>query len=189
VLESHEITPAFGYPPLVLVINLSLQERVRQRFKTLVDQRGVYHETLADYLGLSRSAVTRLLNDEGSGIALQHIEKVCEFFQITPAELMAEPGSLIMPVSPIESALLTHFRQMTELERRSLLTILERPIYAAPDRKARLGRAMLSPKEQELVDLFARVKREGVRNGVLQTLRGAVKDEDKQPPAPSRTIE
>ena len=80
-------------------------------------------------------------------------------------------------------------RQMTELERRSLLTILERPIYAAPDRKARLGRAMLSPKEQELVDLFARVKREGVRNGVLQTLRGAVKDEDKQPPAPSRTSE
>jgi DNA-binding Xre family transcriptional regulator len=177
------------FSPRLTVSKLSLQERVRHRFKGLVESKGVQHDTLAKRLGLSRSGVTRLLNDEGSGFALHHIERLCEFFQITPAEVMAEPGALIQPVTPIEAAFLAHLRQMTELERRSLLTILERPIYAAPDKKARLGRAMLSPKEQELVDLFARVKRDGVRDGVLQTLRGAVKDEKKQPPAPSHTNE
>jgi hypothetical protein len=85
---------------------------------------------------------------------------------------------LIQPVTPIEAAFLSHIRSMTELERRSLLTILERPIYAAPDKKARLGRAMLSPKEQELVDLFARVKKDGVREGVIRTLRGAAEAPD-----------
>ena len=171
------------------VKNDPLQERVRQRFRALVDQKDVPHELIGQRLGLSRSGVTRLLNDVGGGFALHHIERLCEFFQITPSEIMAEPGALIQAVTPIEAALLAHFRQMTELERRSLLTILERPIYAAPDKRARLGRAMLSTKEQELVDLFARVKKDGVREGVLQTLRGAAKDEHKQPPAPSRRNE
>jgi hypothetical protein len=37
---------------------------------------------------------------------------------------------------------------------------------------------MLSPKEQELVDLFARVKKDGVREGVIRTLRGAAEAPD-----------
>lgn len=168
---------------------LPLQERVRQRFHDLVDAKGVSHVVLGKYLGLSRSAVTRLLNDRGSGFALQHIEKLCEFFQISAAEAVADADSLIMPVQPIEAALLSLFRQMTELERRSLLTILERPIYTqSPQaKKSRLGRAMLTVKEQELVDLFARVKRDGVREGVLRTLRGAANDDTSQTDLKPRT--
>lgn len=75
------------------------------------------HEILGKYLGLSRSGVSRLLNDEGSGFAIQHIEKLCEFFQVTPAEILAEPGSLVQPIKPLESQLLGHFREMTELQR------------------------------------------------------------------------
>lgn len=159
--------------------NDPLQERVRQRFKALVDQSNVPHEQLGERLGLSRSGVTRLLNDVGSGFALHHIERLCEFFQITPTEIMAEPDALIQAVQPIEAAFLTIIRRMTELERRSLLTVLERPAYgqSASAKKSRLGRAMLTVKEQELVDLFARVKRDGVREGVLKTLRGAAKDD------------
>jgi transcriptional regulator with XRE-family HTH domain len=164
-----------------------LQERVRARLRALVDKHNVSHEILGKRLGLSRSYVSRMLNTDGGAILLEHIEGFCEFFQITPAELVAEAGSLIQPVTPIESALLTHFRQMTELERRSLLTILERPIYAAPDRKARMGRAMLTVKEQELVDLYARVKKDGVREGVLKTLRGAAEADER--PAPRRMTE
>jgi len=156
----------------------SLQARVRHRINTLVDQGDVSHVTLGDHLGLSRSAVTRLLNDKG-GISLAHIEKLCAFFQITAAELMAEPDALIQPLKPIEAAIVSYLRQMSELERRSLLTLLERPAYQlAKGKRARLGRAMLSVKEQELIDLFARVKRDGVREGVLKTLRGAAQDSD-----------
>jgi DNA-binding Xre family transcriptional regulator len=171
------------------VRDLPLQELVRQRFKTLVDTREVSHETLAKYLGLSRSGVTRLLNDEGSGFGLHHIERLCEFFQVTPVEILADAATVIQPVTPIESSLLQHFRQMTELERRSLLTILERPIFTqAPHaKKSRLGRAMLTVKEQELVDLYARVKKDGVREGVLKTLRGAAEADDVRVPVKPRT--
>lgn len=157
-------------------MNLPLQERVRQRFKILVDENGVSHEVLGDYLGLTRSGVSRLLNDEGAGFALHHIEKLCEFFQITASEAVAEPHALIQAVKPLEASLLAVFRTMTELERRSLMTVLERPIASQERRskKARLGRATLTVKEQELVDLFARVKKDGVREGVLRTLKGAV---------------
>jgi transcriptional regulator with XRE-family HTH domain len=166
------------------VVTEPLQERVRSRIKALVEEREVNHETLANYLGLSRSAVTRLLNDEG-GIALQHIERLCEFFQISASELMAEPGALIQAITPIEAALVGIVRQMTELERRSLLTLLERPAYGQRDvTRSRMGRGMLTAKERELVDLFARVKRDGVREGILRTLRGAAQEGHDGPPAP-----
>jgi transcriptional regulator with XRE-family HTH domain len=163
----------------------SLQERVRQKLKALVEQQGVSHERLGDHLGLTRSAVTRLLNDEG-GIGLQHIERLCEFFQVTAAEMFADPQSAIHALTPIEAALVRFFREMTELERRSWLTILERPRVVA-SAKSRMGRAMLTTKEQELVDLFARVKKDGVRDGVLKVLRGAVHAEDAEAPAKPRT--
>jgi len=150
---------------------------VRRKFRALTEQAGVSHEQLGERLGLSRSAVSRLLNENDAGVALNHIERLCEFFQISAQEAFADPGAIIQVVTPIEAAFLVHLRQMSELERRSLLTILERPIYAAPGKKARMGRAMLTAKEQELVDLFARVKRDGVREGVLRTLRGAASDD------------
>ena len=160
----------------ITLVRLSLQERVRSKLRDMVQRGNVPLEVLGTHLGLSRSGVSRILNEEGYAILLPHMETLCTFFQITPAELVAEPGAIIQPVQPIEAALLALFRQMTELERRSLLTILERPIYTqSPNAKrSRLGRAMLTAKEQELVDLFARVKRDGVREGVLKTLRGAV---------------
>lgn len=144
-------------------------------------------EKLAPFLGISDPSGVRKLLNGNNKISLAHIEGFCTAFQVSAAELVAEPGSLIQPVTPIESALLTHFRQMTELERRSLLTILERPIYAAPDRKARMGRAMPTVKEQELVDLYARVKKDGVREGVLKTLRGAAEADER--PTPRRMTE
>lgn len=154
-----------------------LQERVLTRIQQLVAERDFSHEALAPHLGISASAVSKLLNGKNA-IGLSHLEGFCRAFQMTPSEIVAEYGSLIQSVTPVEAAVLHLVRQMTELERRSLLTLLERPIYtAAPHaKKSRLGRAMLTVKEQELVDLFARVKRDGVREGVLKTLRGAAQD-------------
>lgn len=150
------------------------QEMVRARLRARVENAS----TLARFLKVEPSTITKRLKAGGPAICVDFLDEVREFFGgWTPAEIVAEPGSLIQPITPIEAAFLAHLRAMTELERRSLLTILERPIYAAPDKKARLGRAMLTPKEQELVDLFARVKRDGVREGILRTLRGAASED------------
>ena len=151
---------------------IPLQERVRQRLRDLVERNNVSREILAKRLGLSVSGVSRILTEDGYTILWQHLEGFCEFFQVTPCELVIDPGAIIQAVNPLEAAILEHIRKMTELERRSLLTLLERPIQIS-HRKAKPGRAMLSDREQELVDLFGRVKADGVREGVLKMLRGA----------------
>lgn len=179
VTIAHQIAPKLAYSQPRMDKQL-LQERVRSRLRRLVQQKDVSHEVLAKFLGVSRSHVTRLLNEDGA-IMLPLLEKFCTFFQLSAAEIVMDEGALIQPISAIEAAVLAHIRQMTELERRSLLTILERPIYAAPSRQARMGRAMLSAMEQELVDLFARVQADAIREGVLRTLRGAVKHQDTAP--------
>lgn len=173
--ETHQNRPEIGYSRTRPVSKLSLQERVRQRFKTLVESKHVSHEVLGKYLGLSRSGVTRLLGDEDTGFALQHIERLCEFFQITPAEIMADPGAVIVPIKPLEAQLLAHFRQMTELQRHSLLSVLDRSASVPEQRRrARLGRAELTEEQQLLVDLYARSP-EQARGGILKTLRGTAR--------------
>lgn len=128
-------------------------------------------------MGLSRSAVTRMVNNDAA-ISLYYLEKFCEFFQLTPAEFMVEPGSLIQPIAPLEAQLLTHFRAMTELQRHSLLSVLDSsPQQATRSRRARLGRAELTEEQQLLVDLYAR-SNEQARSGILKTLRGTAKDAD-----------
>ena len=125
------------------------------------------------------SGVRKLLNGDNR-ISLAHVAGFCTAFQITPCELVADPDAVLQPISPFEVAVLQIVRDMTELERRSLLTVLQRPVYTAPAKKSRLGRAMLTVKEQELVDLYARVKRDGVREGILKTLRAVVREDAGQ---------
>jgi len=152
-----------------------LQERVRQRIRTLVDTHGVSHEILGKYLGLSRSMVTRLLNDESNGIGFPHLEKLCEFFQVTPCELMNSAHSLIQEVKPEEAQLLTHFRELTYTQKHGLLAVLEgRLAQPAKSRKARWGRAELTEEQQLVVDLFAQSEPEQ-RSAVLKVLRGTAK--------------
>jgi hypothetical protein len=153
------------------------QEMVRARIRARVENAS----TFARFLKEDPSTVAKRLKEGGTALCLDFLDQTRVFFGgWTPSEMVAEPGSDVIPVTPIELALLALFRQMTELERRSLLTILERPIYTQSPhaKKSRLGRAMLTVKEQELVDLFARVKRDGVREGVLKTLRGAAQADD-----------
>lgn len=136
--ETHQNRPELGYSRGHIVKALPpLQERVRHKLRSLVQSKNVSHDVLGKYLGLSRSAVTRLLNDEGNGIAFQHLERLCEFFQVTPCELMSSPQSLIQEIKPDEAQLLNHFRQLTYTQRQGLLSVLEhRP---APTKRAERG--------------------------------------------------
>lgn len=181
MLETHDYGPEIRYSPAIVVSKTPLQERVRRRVKTLVDDKGVAHETLGDYLGLSRSAVTRLLNDEGSGIGLQHLERLCEFFQITPAELFAEPGSLIQAVSPIEAAILDIVRKMNELSRHSLLTVLEWPRRSGATEKRGRTPDVLSPEDAMVLSLYRGMQDADAQAGVVMQMRGFVqaKQEDR----------
>lgn len=175
MLETHGFTPEIRYSLPTVVSRTPLQERVRGRFKALVEARDIGHEQLGEYLGLSRSAVTRLLNDEGSGIGLQHIERLCEFFQITPAEIMADPGATIQAVSPIEAAILDLVRKMNDLSRHSLLTVLEWPTRSAVVMK-RAGRTPdhLSSEDAMVLSLYRGIEDSDAQAGIVMQMRAFV---------------
>lgn len=171
---------------MTLQVASKLQELVRARLRDWCAD--MTHQHIADHFNVDRSSITKLFAEEGSAINLEHLEGFSFLLQRTPAEIVSEYGAVIQSVTPVESALLAYFREMTELERRSWLTILGRPRVVA-SAKARLGRAMLTTKEQELVDLFARVKKDGVREGVLKVLRGAVHADHAEAQGKHHTIE
>lgn len=153
---------------------MPLPERVLARIQQLVSEHGFSHEALAPHLGMGASGVSKLLSGKNA-IGLDHIEGFCAALQITPAELVLDPGSLIQPLTPSESALLRYFRNLTEVQRMGLLAILD---YSAQQprttRRARLGRAALTEEQQLVIDLYARSP-EQARSGILETLRGTAK--------------
>lgn len=160
----------------------NLDELVRRRVLALYDRVGKSGdkwtaEKLMPFLGMTvPSGVRKLLNGTNK-ISLAHLQAFCEAFAITPCELLAQDGAEFVYLKDAEPALIRLYREMDSHERLSLITVLSwRPPRFAEKRKAQLGRRELSTKEQELVDLFARVKKEGVREGVLRTLRGAADD-------------
>jgi transcriptional regulator with XRE-family HTH domain len=162
----------YAHAPTVVV---TLQERIRQRLRTLVTTKNVSLKVLGERLHLSPSGVGRILNDEGYNILLQHIEGFCNFFQMTPSELIVEPNALIQPVQPDERHLLHLFRQLTYTQKQGLLSVLEgRTLQAPPRKRARLGRSELTEEQQLVVDLYARSEPQA-REGVLKVLRGTAR--------------
>lgn len=137
-----------------------------------MQQENVSAEMLGERLGLSRSGVSRILNEEGYSILIPHIETMCEFFQITPSELVADPGSLVQVVKPIESELLAHFRSMSEVQRLGLLSLLERKAEKPAATRTRYRPTQISAEQKQLWALFARSNAQA-REGVLKILRGA----------------
>lgn len=153
---------------------LSLAERALARVRMLVEQEGFSHEALSPHLGVGPSAVSKLLSGKNA-LGLDHLEGFCTALQMSASELLLEPGSLIQPITPLEGQLLTIFREMTEVQRISLLSVLDRRLHEpSKRRRARLGRAELTADQQLVVDLYAR-SNEQARSGVLKILRGTAR--------------
>lgn len=171
----------------------SLEALVRRRVRTLYERVGKSGEKwtaekLAPFLGMTDpSGVRKLLNGDNK-ISLAHLQGFAEAFAVTPCELVSPDGAQFTYLKEFEPAILRLVREMNEHERHSLMAILQwrAPRYVEV-KKSRLGRAMLTVKEQELVDLYARVKKDGVREGVLKTLRGAAQDDDRPAQVKPRT--
>jgi DNA-binding Xre family transcriptional regulator len=169
----HVFGPKRRYSERTSVQKVPLLERVRHRFRRMVDDKDVSHDQLAKVLGLSRSGVTRLLNDEGSGFALQHVERLCEFFQVTPAEVMVEPGALIQPLVPLESAILDVVRKMDRLRQHSLLDVLEWPRASSlPSKKSRVD--ALNSEEAMVLSLYRAISDSDAQAGIVMQMRGYV---------------
>lgn len=152
---------------------LSLQERVRARLREWC--KDLTHQRIADHLHVNRSSVSKLFQEGGPALTLDHLEAFQFLIQRSVAEMVTAPDSLLQEIKPLEAQLLATFRAMTELQRHSLLAVLDRSAQEPRSkRRARLGRMELTEEQQLLVDLYAR-SNEQARSGILQTLRGAAR--------------
>lgn len=145
------------------------QELVRSRLR----DRTPNMTALAQFLRTDPSIIQRRLKEAGTALCLDFLDQVVPFYQMTVAEMCALPGSLWQEVKPMEAQLLAIFRDMSELERRSLIDILDRRPPPSK-RRARPGRAELTEDQQLLVDLYAASDPQS-REGVLKVLRGSAK--------------
>lgn len=60
---------------------------IGNKLKQLRKKKNLSQEQLATYLHLSQSAYARMENGENHSWAA-HLDKICEFFEITPEELV-----------------------------------------------------------------------------------------------------
>lgn len=145
------------------------QELVRSRLR----DRTPNYTTLATFLKTDPSTIQKRLKEGGTALCLDWLDAASTFYQMSVAEMCALPESVWQEVKPLEAQLLLLFREMTELERRSLLDVLDRPPKSAA-RRARPGRAELTPEQQLLVDLYVKSEAQQ-RDGVMKILRGTAR--------------
>ena len=149
---------------------MTLMERVRRRVADLVEQHHITHERLGQALDSDRSNAGRMLKPDGPRWCLDAVERVCFLFQITPAELVAEPGALIQPTSPLEAELLGKVRRMTETQRMSLMNVLDWQAGSSHDRRKRGRPPRLTDEQRTLLALYS-VADESVRHAAVGMLR------------------
>jgi len=153
----------------------TLAERLLARINELVQASDVTHEILGTHIGIGASAVSKILNGRNS-MSLEFIEGACSFFQITPAELMVDPGSLIQPLTPIEAAIINIVRKMNELHRHSLLSVLDWQRGSTDAKKRSGGRTPdhLSPEDAMVLSLYRGMADGDAQSGIVMQMRGYV---------------
>lgn len=157
------------------------QELVRARLK----DRTPNFSTLAAFLKTDPSTIQKRLKPGGTALRLDWLDEVSSFYQMSVSEMCALPGSAWQEVKPLEGQLLEVFRSMSELERRSLLDVLDRRPPPS-HRKPRLGHPELSEAQQLLVDLYVQCGPQ-TQEGVLKVLRGDAQKRAADRPADDTT--
>lgn len=151
------------------------QELVRSRLR----ERTPNYTVLAQFLKTDPSTIQKKFKEDGTALCLDWLDEVATFYQMSVSEMCAQPNSSWQEIKPLEAQLLAIFREMTELEKRALLDVLDRQPRQRVTRRPRQGHAPLSEEQQLLVDLYARSEPQA-REGVLKILRGTARRGDGQ---------
>lgn len=85
----------------------------RGNLNRLMGEKGISQKELADYMGVSTTAVSRWLSGQKMP-RVNKIERLCEFFGVTQTELMSEQGLYKFPaLSELELRTIENFRKLT----------------------------------------------------------------------------
>lgn len=99
----------------------TFQEMVRTRLR----EHTPNFSTLARFLKTDPSTIQKRLKPGGSALCLDWLDEVSGFYQMRVVEMVTELGAVLQSVSPLETSLLDRFRKMTEMQRMSLMAVLD----------------------------------------------------------------
>jgi transcriptional regulator with XRE-family HTH domain len=66
-----------------------MNQAIGKTLKALRKNNGLSQEVLAEYLNISQSAYSRIENGESNSWSF-HLEKLCKFYNVTPALLFSD---------------------------------------------------------------------------------------------------
>lgn len=107
-----------------------LQELTRGRIRAACAALGLSQVRVAEYLKVDKSIVSRLFSTGGTALSLDFIEEVSALVQRLPAELVSDPAATVQSVTPVEAQLLGRLREMTDVQRAALVTVIDWQRYA-----------------------------------------------------------
>lgn len=132
---------------------------------------GISQARIAEYLGVDKSSVSKLMAPNGVAITLDHLEHFTALLQRSAAEFVADADAVIQPVSPIEAQVLGRIREMTEGQRLALLSVLDWQRFAT-SRPRRPKGASVSGDDDALLTLFHTLDPDpSAQDAVLAVLR------------------
>lgn len=169
---------------LAIMAKSPLQERVRSRLREW--SADLTHQKIADHFHVNRSAITKLLAEDGSAITLDHIEGFTYLLQRSASEIVSEPGSLIQALTPMEAAIMDIVRKMDELGRHSLLKVLDWPRSATVSKRAGRTPDHLSPEDAMVLSLYRGMEDSDAQSGIVMQMRGYVQAKQERRTEPKR---
>lgn len=140
----------------------TFQEMVRTRLR----EHTPNFSLLARFLKTDPSTIQKRLRPGGSALCLDWLDEVSGYYQMRVAEMVTEPGAALQSVSPLESSLLDRFRKMTEMQRMSLMAVLD----WRGEIPAKRGRTAYGHEDALVVALYRAVAPD-VQAAVLQMMR------------------
>lgn len=100
---------------------MGLIERVKERIKNIIEQRGISIYNLAANADLTEACIRNWYTKRNYTPSLEAIEKICLALDISVAELMREEDEKMMPVTETERLLLESWMRLEEKQKKVIL--------------------------------------------------------------------
>lgn len=93
---------------------------IKKKIRDIMDRQGYTIYRLSKATGLSQTSIANWFNKVNNEPSIQALEKVCEVFGITMAELFAEEDTVMLPCKEDFKELYHKWQRLTSVQRNAV---------------------------------------------------------------------
>lgn len=106
--------------------------QVKDKINDIMRCQGYTIYSLSKATGLSQTSIANWFNSVNNDPSIQALEKVCEVFGITMAELFAGENDVMLPCKPDFKELFHKWQRLTNLQRQTINIVIDSYLYTKP---------------------------------------------------------